>query len=592
MRKISVECPTANLDEYRRLAELACELGATHLSASQVELSMWQWNVNRHDPYPNWSLHRPTIFKYIVPEELKGYLPEDYAKRNLETLVKRVEILKEFGLKATFNGMEPAYLPEKVYRDHPTWRGPRCDQARRARTEYYAPCIDNPEVRSIYVRTIGELCKVAPFEHFQLMTNDSGGGLCWNDRLYPGANGPRSCRHIDIGDRVVNFLSMFQEGAALAGLEAEVNTRNILPHDVPAVLPKLKKGQSINNRTLTSVTSVEIVGFHNYYLDNSNPIARLARMSKIADHIRNIQGKDESNIQLAIRDLDEIDTIRFMKKYYRSMEKGFIGKYSALLDMASGFVGKENSETLVEAWELIEKVHDRFEPLDTGGHIFLLGTIHQRWLTRPLVAFPAELTPEEKNYYREFQFQAQTEEDADNMLDLQANRWLSGVGGFNLYRMIYSEAMPQLDAAIRKISSLIGCAVDKEAEKYLTAQTAKLKAWKCIMTNARNVISFQFYLDGADYDNPPKDTTSVIGDQGDIRFYKMNEILRDEIDNTIELIDILKKADQPIIHQAESKEFENVMLLGPDLTEQLEKKISIMENHRRDLLRLFSSYNR
>ena len=100
------------------------------------------------------------------------------------------------------------------------------------------------------------------------------------------------------------------------------------------------------------------------------------------------------------------------------------------------------------------------------------------------------------------------------------------------------------------------------------------------MTNARNVISFQFYLDGADYDNPPKDTTSVIGDQGDIRFYKMNEILRDEIDNTIELIDILKKADQPIIHQAESKEFENVMLLGPDLTDQLEKKISIMENNR------------
>ena len=592
MRKISVECPAANIDEYRRLAELACELGATHLSASQVELSMWQWNVNRYDPYPNWSLHRPTIFKFIVPEELKGYLPEDYAKRNLDMLVKRVEILKEFGLKATFNGMEPAYLPEKVYRDHPTWRGPRCDQTRRARTEYYAPCIDNPEVRGIYVRTIGELCKVAPFEHFQLMTNDSGGGLCWNDRLYPGPNGPEACRHIDIGDRVVNFLSMFQEGAALAGLEAEVNTRNILPHDVPAVLPKLKKGQSINNRNLTCVTSTEIVGFHNYYLDCSNPIARLARMSKVADHIQNIQGKDDSNLMLAFRNLDEIDVIRFVKKYYRHMERGVIGKYTALLDMASGFVGKENAETLVEAWDLIEKVHDRFEPLDTGGHIFVLGTVHQRWLTRPLVAFPGELKTEEKNYYREFQFQAQTEEDADNMLDLQANRWLSGLGGLNLYRMIYRKTMPQLNQAIKKMSSLVSCAVDEEARRYLAGQTAKLNMWQCIMTNAKNVIEFQFYLDEADYNTPPKDWTYAIGDQGNIRFYKLSEVLRSEIDNTLRMIDILEKAEQPVIHQAENKEFENVMLLGPDLVDQLKKKIGIMEDHRRDFERLYKSYNK
>ena len=591
MRKISVECPTANLEEYRRLAELACELGATHLSASQVELSMWQWNVNRYDPYPNWSLHRPTIFKFIVPDELKGYLPEDYAKRNLETLAKRVEILKEFGLKATFNGMEPAYLPEKVYRDHPAWRGPRCDQSRRARTEYYAPCIDNPEVRDMYVRTIGELCKVAPFELFQLMTNDSGGGLCWNDRLYPGPNGPARCRHIPIGDRVVNFLSMFQEGAALAGLKAEVNTRNILPHDVPAVLPKLKEGQSINNRTLTTFSSTDIVGFHNYYLDYSNPIARLSRMGTVAKQTANIQGKD-NNLILAFRDLDEIDTIGFVKKYYRSMKPGVLGKYSALLDMAESFVGKDNAETLVEVWDLIDNIYDRYEYLETGGHIFVLGTVQQRWLTRPLVAFPGELKPEEKDYYREFQFQAQTEQDADYLLDLQANRWLSGHGGYNLFRMTYTEAAPHVNRAVSLMESLIPCAVDAEAEKFIRSQTAKLKAWRCLMKNALHVISFQRYLDDADYTTPPKDNSLIIGLQGDKRFYIITEIVREEIDNTLELIDILVNAEQPILNQAAAKEFENVMLFGPDLVDQLKKKITIMENHRRDFERLFKSFNK
>ena len=208
------------------------------------------------------------------------------------------------------------------------------------------------------------------------------------------------------------------------------------------------------------------------------------------------------------------------------------------------------------------------------------------------MAFPGELKPEEKNYYREFQFQAQTEEDADNMLDLQANRWLSGLGGKNLYSMIYRKAAPQIKEAIKKISSLIPCAVDEEAKNYLVSQTAKLRVWKCIMTNALNVIAYQFYLDETDYSTPPKDRSYSIGDQGDIRFYRMNEILRSETDNMLELIEVLQNATQPLIAQAASKEFENVMLLGPDLIEQLKKKINIMQDHRRDIERLYKSYNK
>ena len=247
---------------------------------------------------------------------------------------------------------------------------------------------------------------------------------------------------------------------------------------------------------------------------------------------------------------------------------------------------------MVNSWELIEKVYDRFAPLDTGGHIFVLGTVQQRWLTRPLVAFPHELKPEEKNYYREFQFQAQTEADADNMLDLQANRWLSGIGGLNLYRMIYNRTMPTLKQAIAQTADLVKFAVNDEAAAYLTALNQKLRAWKCIMANALNVINFQMYIDITDYTAEVKDHTPVISEQGDIRFYKMSEIIRKEINNTITLIDILSEAEQPILHQAPTKEFENIMLLGPDLIDQLKKKITIMENHRRDIERLYKSYNK
>ena len=57
---LTVGCPTANIDEFRAVATFAKSIGATHVDASQVEYSLWQWDVNRYDPYPNWSMHRPS----------------------------------------------------------------------------------------------------------------------------------------------------------------------------------------------------------------------------------------------------------------------------------------------------------------------------------------------------------------------------------------------------------------------------------------------------------------------------------------------------------------------------------------------------
>ena len=66
-------------------------------------------------------------------------------------------------VQADFSGMEPAYFPEQAYLDHPKWRGARCDQTRRSRSEYYAPCVENPEVRRMYVDAVAKLCTVCPF---------------------------------------------------------------------------------------------------------------------------------------------------------------------------------------------------------------------------------------------------------------------------------------------------------------------------------------------------------------------------------------------------------------------------------------------
>ena len=82
----------------------------------------------------------------------------------------------------------------------------------------------------MYVRTIGELCKVAPFELFQLMTNDSGGGLCWAEGLYPGKNGPVDSLHYEV------YREGLQDQRALTLLEKLVGreaAEAVIYEDVP-----------------------------------------------------------------------------------------------------------------------------------------------------------------------------------------------------------------------------------------------------------------------------------------------------------------------------------------------------------------------
>jgi len=78
-RKVIFGCPTSSLEDFRIFAGKAARMGATHMMISDLPKSRWQWELDRNDPYPNWGMLTSTIFKIIVPPELKGFLPADRA---------------------------------------------------------------------------------------------------------------------------------------------------------------------------------------------------------------------------------------------------------------------------------------------------------------------------------------------------------------------------------------------------------------------------------------------------------------------------------------------------------------------------------
>ena len=288
-QKVIFTCPTNSTEEFRRLAMQAAELGATHVSISDLPKSRWQWDLDLNDPYPNWGMLVTSIFKVVVPEELKSFLPADYAKKNLQIVKERCAILKELGLKAAFFGKEPSWLPETVYQAHPDWRGPRCEHPRRARHTYYAPCIDQPEVLAMYRKAVAELCRQAPIEVFSLLTNDSGGGICWSVSLYPGQNGPSLCEKRSYADRVVGFMSTIQDGAKDAGLTAEVSMNYgagmISAAEVSSVITSLRPGQAINFKTRDESVPTRIIGY-NFYDNGVGPVLGIPHIFRSRSNCR------------------------------------------------------------------------------------------------------------------------------------------------------------------------------------------------------------------------------------------------------------------------------------------------------------------
>ena len=63
----------------------------------------------------------------------------------------------------------------------------------------------------------------------------------------------------------------------------------------------------------------------------------------------------------------------------------------------------------------------------------------------------------------------------------------------------------------------------------------------------------------------------------------LNEAMRDELDNTQELIDLLESGGMDLICHSKDADEEDTFLFGPDLIDQLKRKRIIMRRHWRDI---------
>ncbi|MCP4311783.1 MAG: hypothetical protein GY790_11005, partial [Bacteroidetes bacterium] len=197
------------------------------------------------------------------------------------------------------------------------------------------------------------------------------------------------------------------------------------------------------------------------------------------------------------------------------------------------------------------------------GSVLFMGPILARWINRPLVPFPGELTPEEIAYYRPFLFQPKGEEQANNVIDIQAMRMFEGYGAKMLVQRVYEMVMANLTKAQRLAKGLKKKETDPVRKEQWNNLGNRLAVLGSLVQTIDNVIAYQAFLDLASSRGVKPEEDPVLGVTASWDRQEIQRIARNELDNAARLKRILESSSVPLILTAPIPEYETIRVLGP-----------------------------
>ena len=198
------------------------------------------------------------------------------------------------------------------------------------------------------------------------------------------------------------------------------------------------------------------------------------------------------------------------------------------------------------------------------------------------------MTNDEKSYYRPFLFQAKGDEQADDLIDIQAMRMYEGWGARLLVENIIEKvtgSLSRAEAAAQRLREGSGSPGDWE----LLSQ--RLAALQCLVRGVDDIVAYQAQLDRVKALGVKPDPNPVLGAQSGWDRTDLMRLARNEIDNAMRLRQLLLSAKGPLLDLAPTPAEETIRRLGPDLPAQLKRKMDIMNAHWEDYKRLFTTPN-
>jgi len=587
---------------FRRFVETAVEFGATHVQVGMLPFQYGSWVLpDNSDPYASWCNHAPGLFRVCPPAEIQEWVPLEHARAFQEFLQTELEIMRPFGLKGVCDSVEPMWLPEGVYRAHPRWRGPQCELGRIARRPYFAPAIDEPEVQDLYRRAMREFSERFPeIDQFSFLSNDSGAGLSWAPCLYPGMNGPVRHRTRDGGARIADWLKALQDGAKDAGVDVRFNVMSsgLPPEWVASARARLRPGLFVcHGNNHGERWGVAGAGLSGGVWSVPYPAVGLGDPASFIAGLQGVYSNpagDTDRVSVGISEAHLPIARILMESTLQNPGTGILNRTETLLKAAEKFCGApEFAEQIVGVWETVRTAQHSIAQIRQKGFGLPLPFcgVSMRWLVRPLVPEPGELTPEETAHYRRFLFSAGTEEQNRSFSYVLGKMVFRGESVVWMTRWCLHAAIGSLKGAQGSLRAMADKIDDPEGAARVSLYAARVGALACLAANIKNTVMYQYALDIKDQPqygpNQMDYDDNIIYDQ---RALNLRKIAREELDNIADLIEILEsRPDEEVLASAACQEEENVFRLGPDLVGDLKRKIAIMMDHWQDYERLYPS---
>lgn len=583
---------------FERKAALSKELGATHVLVTEG-LPLATWQIDPPDPYPMWFVGHAGMLTIFPPKDMQPYVNAAYSAKVSGLIRERCGVLRRIGLKAVWNANEPEVLPESFFEAHPELRGARIDQPNRSRKIYFAPNVDEPEMLRLYRESMQALLEACPeMEQFNWVTTDAGSGFDWVPALYPGVNGNSAFRDRPLSDRVAGFLINAQQAAKSAGHDIQIRLTPIAerPWMVPTFAPdvleniirKLPRGIAVQGKEGPDGRPFEGVVARG----SGPPFSPVVGI--IVPPVNNPPPGLQVSPNRYLINFGDATTIDFNYRYLKFTRnlpmRTLAERVTALRAFAASEAGEQQADNLVEAWNQLNEAQTTLNVLDFGP-MLRFGHVLNRWITRPMVPFPEELTAEDTRDYRPYLFQAKGDEQAANLIDIQAMRMYEGWGARLLFQRDIEVTMPRVRRAITLIDGLARAAKDDSKRHEWELISKRLQALADLLQSANNMVCYQAQLDRVKSLGNKPEANPVLGTQSGWDRTDLMQLARDEIDTMVDLGHLLESTQEPILDLAPTPGEETVMRLGPNTGAAIKHKIGVMNAHWRDYDRLFTSPN-
>ena len=585
-----------DLKEFERLAAAAKDAGFTHIVISDLAERTDFQGEEKDSPWTEWSAILPAVFKHFTPKGLEDAYPAENVEHQMEFMKAKHRIVEKLDMRAAYYGTEPHWLNDKVYRKHPQWRGSRADNSLRTVGLYFAPNTDHPEVRKLYREAMKGICTECPrLDFFFFNTNDSGGFYPWEKRQFVGPNGPTGTMGKDMGHRVVDFLTELRAGAQDAGVDAKVFTNVygwFIDDEIHLVLRSIKPGVGVANGPAIEpyVAECSLMGCGGWggsvYVAGGiidkypSPMSVVGGAAAVRNHpsLRFMAGGDSMDYFQAFKIAMDMPPATTEKL-----------KMDVLRRMAEEMYAADIVDEVVDAWYILQRANTM---MDTAG-VPMNGPLQMRWLTRPLVAHQELLTEDEVSYWMRYVYQSQPSQPDTYMDYLNCSGYLI-VGDWGQASKVccaIDGIEGTLASAAAKLRQAAAKTADKDAAAKLEADAYRVLAMRCVVLTCRQYLQMGTLIYERDKQNAacPRTTSTggegpsmPKGDLGSNGLWYMHRAMRWELDNTYELIDLMKKSPVPLFSTAPHPSLEGPLLLEKDLLANIEKKVDIMLKHWRD----------